>query len=330
MKEPIENTSFNFGDTTINTIVNASTAIAVQFQFDAPTFQECWNVIYAKKIVKKTAGTQRSYRSAYKRFSSLYERKINTITLRDLQPIFDNAMKLGASRSLLCTMKCILNYIYDYALKYDYAFKRYPDYIEWEATVQGVIEHKPFTKEEIVKIYEASNNSRLCELVLIYIYTGMRPMELINMTSENVHLDDNYMVGGLKTNAGRNRIIPIHPLIKPYIIHLLERNKRYLLSNICDRHGVNNYRESMFYPVMEILGMDHYPYDTRHTFATLCNEYHVDDYAIKKMMGHSCNDITKDVYTHAYLDYLQEQIRKLPRPDKLTKKSIWKKFFEEI
>lgn len=330
MKELKENTSFNVGDTTINTIVNASTAIAVQFQFDAPTFQECWNEVYAKKIIKKSEGTQRSYQSAFRRFSYLYERKINTITLRDLQPIFDNAMEAGASRSILCNMKCILNYIYDYALRYDYAFKRYPDYIEWEATVHDVIKHEPFSKEEIQKIYEAASHSRYCELVLIYIYTGMRPIELISMTSEDVHLDDDYMVGGVKTNAGKNRIIPIHPLIKPYIVHLLERNKRYLLYNDCSRHTVNNYRMNMFYPVMDILGMDHYPYDTRHTFATLCNEYHVDDFAIKRVMGHSCNDITKDVYTHAYLNYLQEQIRKLPKPDKLTKKRIWKKLFEEI
>lgn len=315
-KENSENTSFTLNDMTINTIVNASTCIAVQFQFNAPSFQECWNIIFANKITKKSIPTQRNYKSAFKKFSSLYDRKINTITLIDLQPIFDKAMNAGASRSLLCNMKCILNYIFDYALKYDYAFKRYPDYIEWEATVQDVIVHEPFTKEEIKQLY-MRKDSLMCEIILIFIYTGLRPMELANMTANDVHLDENYVIGGVKTNAGKNRIIPIHPIIKPYLRHLMQRNKRYMLYSYCGKYAVDRYREAIFYPALDVLGMDHYPYDTRHTFATLCNEYGLDTFAVKRIMGHTCGNTTQDVYTHTYLSYLIEQIKKIPAPDKL-------------
>lgn len=314
-----ENTAFTINDTTINTIVNASTSIAVQFQFDAPTFEQCWNEVYANKIAKKSISCQRNYRCAFNKFSNLHGRKINTITLIDLQPIFDEQMSKGVGRSLLCNMKCVLNYIYDYALKYDYAFKRYPDYIEWEGNKNRVVVFEPFTKEEIQKLYE-TKDSKLCEIILIYIYTGMRPMELINMIAGDVHLDEDYMVGGVKTYAGKNRIIPIHPCIKPFIRNLLKSNTRYMLYNDCCKHAVDRYRESIFYPAMDVLGMDHYPYDTRHTFATLCNEYKLDDFAIKRLMGHACGNITQDVYTHAYIEYLQNQIRLIPAPDKLNLK----------
>jgi len=44
---------------------------------------------------------------------------------------------------------------------------------------------------------------------------------------EDVHIDKRYIVGGMKTKAGRNRVVPIHRRIKPLIEKLLnERIER--------------------------------------------------------------------------------------------------------
>lgn len=60
------------------------------------------------------------------------------------------------------------------------------------------------------------------------------------------------------------------------------------------------------------LKLDHTePYDTRYTFSTLAKVYHVDTAAHKKIMGHVCNDITDDIYTHEPLEYLLHEIEKI-------------------
>ena len=51
------------------------------------------------------------------------------------------------------------------------------------------------------------------------LYSGCRADELLSLYTENIFLDDNYFIGGLKTEAGINREIPIHPDIK----HLYEK-----------------------------------------------------------------------------------------------------------
>ena len=47
------------------------------------------------------------------------------------------------------------------------------------------------------------------QIVLILCYTGMRPTELMTLKHSNVHLDERYMLGGIKTKAGKDRVIPI-------------------------------------------------------------------------------------------------------------------------
>lgn len=52
-------------------------------------------------------------------------------------------------------------------------------------------------------------------------------------------------------------------------------------------------------------------YDTRHTFSTLSKLCNLDNAVRKKILGHSCNDITDDVYTHEPIHYLIDQIDKI-------------------
>lgn len=54
---------------------------------------------------------------------------------------------------------------------------------------------------------------------LMLIYSGCRADELISIYTDNIFLEDNYFIGGLKTEAGINRRIPIHPSVK----HLYEK-----------------------------------------------------------------------------------------------------------
>lgn len=54
-------------------------------------------------------------------------------------------------------------------------------------------------------------------MIFIGIYTGFRPSEVAALRVENVFLDENKLIGGMKTEAGTDRKVPIHPCIKPLI-----------------------------------------------------------------------------------------------------------------
>lgn len=60
----------------------------------------------------------------------------------------------------------------------------------------------------------------------------------------------------------------------------------------------------------------HLPHDARHTCATLMDLTSEDEKPIvvphrKKILGHSCNDITLDLYTHNIINSLVDDINKI-------------------
>lgn len=54
------------------------------------------------------------------------------------------------------------------------------------------------------------------------------------------------------------------------------------------------------------------PHNCRKTFATLAAKYHVDPVAVKRIMGHAITDITEKVYTERSVEWLHEEINKIP------------------
>ena len=63
---------------------------------------------------------------------------------------------------------------------------------------------------------------------------------------------------------------------------------------------------------MSELNLNHVePYDTRYTFSTIAKTSGADNSIRKKIMGHSCEDLTDDVYTHEPLSYFLKEINKI-------------------
>ena len=173
--------------------------------------------------------------------------------------------------------------------------------------------HKPFTLKEIEIINSFSDINKIAKMIIIYLYTGLRPSELLQIKISNVFLEENYMIGGIKTKAGKNRIIPIHSYIKKYIEYFYDTNNEYLITNdVTKKHITYDMYKNQFAKFMNELKMKHKPHDTRHTFATRCEELGINDVNIKILMGHSlANDVTNDVYIHKNVERLKKEIEKI-------------------
>lgn len=80
-------------------------------------------------------------------------------------------------------------------------------------------------------------------MILIGIYSGWRPQELSILKIADIDLENNTMFGGLKTDAERNRCVPIHPKIRDLIIKRVDQAKElesdYLFNDSDSQSGMH-------------------------------------------------------------------------------------------
>ena len=72
------------------------------------------------------------------------------------------------------------------------------------------------------------------DVLLYQCYSGWRPQEIGLLKLENVNLQKGEIIGGMKTNAGTNRVVPIHPKVKNIVVNRYkeaqELNSEYLFN----------------------------------------------------------------------------------------------------
>ncbi len=288
---------------------------------EIPTFKEIFEILSEEKYKYQTS--YKSKISWFNNFKILHNRKINNINLHDLQEIIDN-LKQVKGTGTLSHMKILASDIFEYAVIHQY-IKRDDDYTSYiDISIHNQkesekIRRKPFTINQIKQIMKM--NEINAKYALLYIFTGCRPIELLNIDTSKIYIDVeceddgkkeivSYMITGSKTDAGRNRIIPIHDIIKPIIIELLKQHPTYLITNN-PNDSSNWFLYNYFEPLMLKLNLDKTTYACRHTFSTLAKQYKVDSFSRKRIMGHKSKDITDDVYTHTIINTLYKEIHKI-------------------
>ena len=278
-----------------------------------PTFYEIYQILDDEEFRKLSKSARNGYSSWIKRFENIHNRQINTITLADLQFIFDND---GAANGTQAHMKVLCCKVFEYAVIHQYIPRDfdYTSYIRIAEFKQST-KHYPFTVDEVKKLQSVDTSE--AHILLIYIYTGLRVGELLHISRDNIHIDEkcdddgterliSYIVTGSKTAAGKNRIVPIHNDIKQFVIdELLKPDKRLI---DCTYASLNN---TILATANGYLKATHTMHDTRQTFASLCQLSKVDVYARKKILGHKLKDITFDIYTTASKNKLWIEINKI-------------------
>lgn len=247
-----------------------------------------------------------NYNLGFKYCSDIHNMRFKDIRLTHLQGIIDNCGKAYPTRKII---RALMNQLFKFAMKNDIVEKQYSQYVDVGVN-EGKVNRTPFTKEEIKLLFKNVDKLEFVDSVLIMIFTCMRVGEMLDIRTENVHLDERYMVGGLKTNAGKNRIIPINRKIEPFIRKYYNPNNEFLIMNSQGRQmGYSNYRREKFDNVMEKLELGkHSPHDCRHTGISLLNSAGANKLCVKRIVGHASQDITEAVYTHKTIEELIETI----------------------
>ena len=113
-----------------------------------------------------------------------------------------------------------------------------------------------------------NSDDKTVQIILVMIYTGFRIGEITALKVSDVNLKSGYIVGGEKTEAGRNRIIPIPPKIPEisgFIASWISETETESLLNISAAQLRKN-----FYKVISDSGLENgeklTPHSTRHTY----------------------------------------------------------------
>ena len=279
-----------------------------------PTFLDIYYILDKDEFSLLSPQTQNSMHGAIKHLKKLHYLKIDQITLRMIQDVFDED---GSNHSTQVHMKTICTKVFRYAVV-NQCIERNDDYTSYIriAKYEESDMHIPYTINEILALKKADTPE--AHIMLIFIYTGVRINELLNIKRDNIHIDEkcdddgterliSYMITGSKTKAGKNRIVPIHDDIKQYVIdELLKPEKR-----LVDVTYANFTTRTVLIKVNKLLNTHHTMHDTRKTFATLCQMNNLNVYIRKKVLGHRMNDITFDVYTNESKNRLWTEINKI-------------------
>lgn len=278
---------------------------------------EKWFEEYKKTL--KSSSSERTVRAAWAYCSSVYNIRVRDIRVRHIK----GCMSSTESPNMQARIKSVFNLMLDYALEYDLVDKNYARSFNVSDDIAKKVddekkEHIAFTNEELEILWN-NRHVKYVDTILFQCYSGFRPQELCKLLIKNVDLDKNIIVGGMKTEAGTDRPVPIHPLIKEIVEESIKSSQsEYLfqcLEDDMDKELTYDKYRRRFAKVLEYLKLnpEHRPHDPRKTFVTLAKKYNVDEYAIKRIVGHSIDDLTEKVYTERDIEWLQSEMRKINR-----------------
>lgn len=259
-------------------------------------FEDIYNLWSEEKFKEISESSARGYQNAFRHSYSLHRKYFRDLRTIDLENCIKSAK---VTPSIQQTMKTLFLQLYKYALRYDYATRNYAEEIK-VAPKKETKKRRPFSDKEILRLWEyieephEENRIEAAKMILVGIYSGWRPTELCTFKL----LKSGIMKGGVKTKAGKNRVVPVHPLIAGFV---QEYDMPY-----------NTY-QSRFYALVKELGWKHTPHDTRRTFATLASRAKMDENIRKLILGHSNPDLTERVYTTHTVEELKEEMAKIGR-----------------
>lgn len=289
------------------------------------TFAEVYAKWSEKKFEEISQSNINGYKASYKLCEDIYDKKFADIKLTHLQNIVD---KSGKNYPALKKLKILFNQLFDYAVMNEVITKdrHIVEYLNIGKEEKSTM-HYRFTDAEVDTLWSWATGNEYVQLILMLIYSGVRPGELFNTKRTSVDIEAGYFTIEKGKNVNATRKVPIHDRTLPFFKHWMNKGTEYLLTNISGgkfQFDTNHcsYTDTYWTPVLKDIGIlqytnasgessEHLPDDTRHTFTTMWKEKKLDEAMRRKIQGHSGKGIGEIVYTHFELEKLREELNRL-------------------
>lgn len=254
------------------------------------TFSELWER-FGSDLSELSGSKQTAYRIAWRKVSgALGHRVISEVSSLELQDAASVAETYYPRRDI----KSLLSHLYKLALRDDLVDKNRAVYIKLPTLETA--EREVLTDDEISSLWAdyRANGELVTAAVLLMLYTGMRPAEVLGAQIDNVFLDEQYLLGGVKTEKGRRRRIIIPSKIMPLVRRLVETSPDGRLVPLYKTDFYDAWQEKR-----AELGIreDIVPYCCRHTYVTRLTALNVSPAMLQELVGHEDYETTL-AYTH--------------------------------
>jgi integrase len=252
---------------------------------------------------------------------SLKKKKIKDIKLDQMQEIID---KDEISFSYRTKIKTTLSQVFAYAVAHDIISESQNKTKHIKIGKEKKSDkHYRFSKTELDTLWNASSDDG-AKAILMMIYSGARPGEIINLEKKEVNLEEGWFSITEGKNENAVRKVPIHHQALPFFeAYMKKKGTRLITGKGGDGYSnLSVFKESVWRPTLEKLGIPEYtaqdgtkrkhlPHDTRHTFASMWAERRLNEIYRRKIQGHSGDGIGEQIYTHIDISELKTEIDKL-------------------
>lgn len=274
---------------------------------------EKWRAEHARTTGKSG---MTGYTAAYNHCAELYGAKFRKLRTEDFQAVVAAMEGKGLSKSSCEKVVQLFGQMSKWAIREGISTTNYAQFVTINAKQKST--RQPFTAEEIAAIQRSGLPA--AQIAMILLGTGCRPNELFSVTVDNCA--SAYFISGSKTEAGRNRVIPVSPIGLDAYTALLQQAREQGCKRLVDAYpgsrSAQNYAKRDFRKLMEEIGAEGMtPYNCRHTFTTLAVQSGVRPELLQKMVGHANYATTVGVYTHLGAEEVIAEAAKIAVTSKL-------------
>ncbi len=271
---------------------------------DSPTLITAFDMFVDQQEKEGRAlQTLRHAKSAIKHYEYLYQKKIDKITVDDLEYISDEMLAKGMKKSSIKEVETKMKTFFNFCKRKEWIEKN-----PFEMKTKIIAEaHKMnyMTEEQFKEFIEYVDNEHLKLMLQTLFYTGLRVSECLGLQYSDIkngelHLSHTRCRTATELSTkfktpNSKRIVPLPRwldlgtgtgLIFPY-------------SESWYRHGFIKYRR--IYSQISGIDLDCIRiHDFRHSYVAMLIFKGVDLYTIKDLAGHKSITTTMDVYGHLY------------------------------
>lgn len=255
------------------------------------TFQAMWDAYLAGAYKKLGDSKQTAYSIAAKRWKGIMSQPVDEITIKELQDTLDRESNTYYPAK---DMQSTLSHMFKIAMAQKLTSVNLARFLVLPEINEKVGE--PFAETELHKMWAAwSAGDTILSSILLMIYTGMMPGEMLQLHACNVDQEAMEVTGiGLKTDVRRESPIPyphfVAPIVDDMILHAGKKEKLIPVQK-------DNYYYR-YYKKLEELGIRKLPpYSCRHTTGTALAKGNIAPATIQKAMRHAKLE-TQKRYTH--------------------------------
>lgn len=263
------------------------------------------SIVYEKWLEKKSGklgkSTLNSLKTAWKHCEKLKDMEYRQMKSYHMQDCIDSC---GRSYATQNTIKNLFYHLDRFALEYDIITKGYSSLLTTDPTPDS--NKTVFSSDERDVLWQ-NQEIPWVDSILIFLYSGFRISELLEMKKSQIDLEKGTFTGGKKTKAGKNRVVPIHPKI----FHLVEKRMLSVGEFLLTHDGKpcsDQYYRKIWKNLMEYFLMFHSPHECRHTFRSWLDSAGANSVCIDRLMGHKSHGTGERIYTHKAVEELRRNL----------------------